>query len=232
MAKCTRCGRDMDSADGCSVESVMINGKVFDRIRVGDPDDPSEGGGAANRCRDCNALHGHHHHWCCDSERCPACGHLLTCCGCGEARATPDTLNPEPCEVAKALCYSRVAHANPSLLDWQSRQNVKYAREKGYNVVVRIEESGSGRGMNRPGVQQVMMHIERHDFDVLIIDNLSRLGRNPAHVLPLLRRLRENGIRVVSPRQGNLGELIEQLSVLDNGIRKIAAERGVSNEVV
>jgi len=141
-------------------------------------------------------------------------------------------LGGEPHETAKALCYSRVAHANPGLLDWQSRQNVKYAREQGYNVVVRIEESGSGRCMSRPGIWQMMMYMERHDFDMLIIDNLSRLGRDLAHVLPLLRRLRENGIRVVSPRQGNLDELIEQLSVLDNGIREIAAERGVPDEVV
>ena len=231
MAKCTRCGRVMDSADGCSVGAVMIDAKVFDRIRVGDPGDPSEGR-TANRCRDCNALHGNHHHWCCDSERCPACGRLLTSCGCGEVRAISNPASPEHNDAVRALCYSRVADANPGLLDWQSRRNVKYAREQGYNVVVRIEESGSGRAMNRPGIQQVVMHVKKHDFDVLIIDNLSRLGRNPARVIPLLRRLRENGIRVVSPRQGNLGELIGQLSVLDDGIRKTVTERGVPDEVV
>ena len=62
MAKCEICGREMTTADGCSVSKVFME----------------EG----ERCHDCGALVGHYHHWGCDAERCPACHEQLIGCAC------------------------------------------------------------------------------------------------------------------------------------------------------
>ena len=81
MAKCLYCEREMLEADGCGCTEYKIDGKWVPRIKVGDPGDmmgilPGE------RCHDCNAAYGHHHHPGCDSETCPKCGGQLLMCDC------------------------------------------------------------------------------------------------------------------------------------------------------
>ena len=212
MSKCTRCGREMSSSSGCNVRRVAAEGKVYKRILVGDPGDISGGEGRSERCRDCNALHGRPHHWGCDSETCPACGHLLTGCGCGDVLALPGAQ-----KTVKVVCYSRVATDDQLELDQQAWENKKYAREQGYSVVATIGEAGSGRPMNRSGIGSLTKHIESHDFDTLILRDLTRLGRNPALVLPFLKYLKEHGIRVESPTQGALGDLFSAEFIVRKG---------------
>ena len=81
MAMCKVCGKDMLRSDGCRAPKIHIGGKIYKRIKVGDPGDFVDGG-PDTRCPDCNALFGHLHHWGCDAERCPACGHQLITCSC------------------------------------------------------------------------------------------------------------------------------------------------------
>ena len=82
MAVCKLCSREMLTASGCSVEKVHIGGKVFPRIPAGGAGDFLEDADAQSRCHDCNALHGHQHHWGCDAESCPACGGQMISCDC------------------------------------------------------------------------------------------------------------------------------------------------------
>lgn len=81
-AVCKVCGKDMMKAKGCSIAKIHVGGKVYGRIKVGDPGDFDEGAPSNTRCHDCNALFGQLHHWGCDAERCPACRHQLVSCDC------------------------------------------------------------------------------------------------------------------------------------------------------
>lgn len=57
-AVCKICGKDMMKAKGCSIAEIHIGGKVYDRIKVGAPEDFDEGRPETTRCHDCNALFG------------------------------------------------------------------------------------------------------------------------------------------------------------------------------
>lgn len=82
-AKCAACEQDMMVADGCTEHKIWIGPcrKMFDPIKWGAEGDlwPSEPG---ERCHDCNAKQGFHHHPGCDVERCPVCHGQLISCGC------------------------------------------------------------------------------------------------------------------------------------------------------
>lgn len=86
-AKCELCGRDRLESKGCGISTVYIAGKVYKRIPVGGRGDFLEGDSQDARCGDCGAQIGQYHHWGCDCERCPACGHQLIGCDCEDIYA-------------------------------------------------------------------------------------------------------------------------------------------------
>ena len=58
MAVCNYCGKDMLKAKGCKKVPIIINGKNYAPIKVGDPNDFSFG---EDHCSDCGAHKGHYH---------------------------------------------------------------------------------------------------------------------------------------------------------------------------
>ena len=84
LAKCEYCNEVMLLSEGCKTERLMMSdGKVYERIKVGDKYDSYYGKNDKKmRCRDCNALFGHYHHEGCDYEICPKCHEQILYCDC------------------------------------------------------------------------------------------------------------------------------------------------------
>ena len=64
------------------MSKLLIKGKLYDPIKVGDPGDWYEGR-LDSVCGDCGAKYSEQHRPNCDIERCPACGGQLITCNCG-----------------------------------------------------------------------------------------------------------------------------------------------------
>jgi len=78
-AICNVCKYGMGPNRGCSAARYKVNGKFYDRIRVGSCEDIIP---ETTLCRDCNAGKGQYHHLGCAQERCPMCREQFFLCRC------------------------------------------------------------------------------------------------------------------------------------------------------
>jgi DNA invertase Pin-like site-specific DNA recombinase len=69
-------------------------------------------------------------------------------------------------------------------------------------VVLEVEETASGRGSFRPGLDRVLDAAQRGHIDVVIVQRLDRWGRSTLDLLANLRRLRAAGVGFVAIAQG------------------------------
>lgn len=76
---------------------LLIKGKIFEPIRVGDLNDWYADSKDAV-CGDCKAENGEQHYPGCDIERCPLCGGQLLTCECGEVLDIEDDATEEQIE--------------------------------------------------------------------------------------------------------------------------------------
>lgn len=77
--ECPKCGGRIGLTLGCRVRSITYQGKMYQRVKVGDPGDIFVGKKNAI-CYDCAARFGRRHHYGCEAERCPICGEQYISC--------------------------------------------------------------------------------------------------------------------------------------------------------
>ena len=71
-------------------------------------------------------------------------------------------------------------------------------RNLGSIVRIYIDDNVSGAGFERKGIEELKNDISRGIINLLVIKDLSRLGRNNAKTLLFLDYLEENGVRVIT----------------------------------
>ncbi|HSN14011.1 MAG TPA: recombinase family protein [Anaeromyxobacteraceae bacterium] len=76
------------------------------------------------------------------------------------------------------------------------------ARRLGGEVVLDIEETGSGARNDRPGLQRLMEAARRGKLDAVLVWKLDRFGRSALDVLANIRDLDAAGVRFVATTQG------------------------------
>ena len=101
----------------------------------------------------------------------------------------------------RAALYHRVStrEQNPRLARHELRAA---AAVRGLRVVLEVEETASGRGSIRPGLDRVMDAVQRGRLDVVLVQRLDRWGRSTLDLLANLRRLRAAGVTFVAIAQG------------------------------
>jgi site-specific DNA recombinase len=114
------------------------------------------------------------------------------------------SLTSERCAV-----YARYSsdHQSPESLGDQIRKCREHAEQKGWSVLddhLYTDAEVSGAGTDRPGLQALLKTTQERprQFDVLLIDDTSRLSRRPADQSNIVDQLRFAGFRFISVSQG------------------------------
>lgn len=128
----------------------------------------------------------------------------------------------------RAAIYARYSSENqrPESIDDQISSCRKVADHRTYTVEDRhiySDEAASGARKDRAGLAALLSASERHEFEILLVDDLSRLARDNYLMLTVLAELRFNRVRVISVADG--------LDSEDNEATIGIQMRGIFNEL-
>lgn len=107
----------------------------------------------------------------------------------------------------RAAVYARYSSENqrPESIEDQVSSCRKLAASRGYVLEeghVYADEAASGARKDRVGLSALLQASETNAFDVVLVDDLSRLARDNYLMLSILAELRFRGVRVVSVADG------------------------------
>ena len=100
----------------------------------------------------------------------------------------------------RVATYHRVSTVdqNPTL----AREELEAAAARMGDLVLAIEEKGSGARNDRPGLQRLMEAARKGKIDAVVVWKLDRFGRSTLDLLANIETLRVQGVRFVAASQG------------------------------
>ncbi|BAL01642.1 putative recombinase [Oscillibacter valericigenes Sjm18-20] len=79
-----------------------------------------------------------------------------------------------------------------------------YATQMGFTVVGSSQDLGSGLNFDRPGLQAVLEAAKAESFQVLLVDLMSRIGRDMEKTMNFIQTISDCGISIYSPMEGEI----------------------------
>lgn len=109
----------------------------------------------------------------------------------------------------RVVCYARYSSdkQKASSIDDQFRNCENWLRSGRLPAAAQIierfaDDCITGKRRDRPGYQELLRSARNGDFDVLLVDELSRLGRDSVESETTIRRLKFQGIRIIGVSEG------------------------------
>ena len=93
--------------------------------------------------------------------------------------------------------YTRVSTHDQQTLPLQLKELRRYAKQRGWRVVMQIQEIGSGV-KERPKRDALLQVARRREVDTVLVWRLDRWGRSVEDLVRTLRELQEVGVGFVS----------------------------------
>ena len=100
-------------------------------------------------------------------------------------------------EKQRAWIYCRVAHPDAHALAVQQASLEAYAEVNGFEIVGTTAEQASGLDFSRRGLAEVSNVVDAGEVDLLLVTDLSRLGRDVVKTDAYLRWLEDRFVEVV-----------------------------------
>ncbi len=100
-------------------------------------------------------------------------------------------------EKQRAWIYCRVAHPDAHALAVQQASLEAYAEVNGFEIVGTTAEQASGLDFSRRGLAEVSNVVDAGEVDLLLVTDLSRLGRNVVKADAYLHWLEDQFVEVV-----------------------------------
>ena len=97
----------------------------------------------------------------------------------------------------RVAIYARVSTSDQQTLTMQIKNCSKYAKDRGWQVVHKIKEIGSG-AKQRPKRTELLKLCRQRQVDIVIVWKLDRWGRSTSDVVSTLEELKELGVEFVS----------------------------------
>lgn len=79
-----------------------------------------------------------------------------------------------------------------------------YAAQMGFAVVGSSQDLGSGLHFDRPGLQVVLGAAKAGNFQVLLVDSVSRIGRDMTKTVNFIQTISDCRISIYSPMEGEI----------------------------
>ena len=139
-------------------------------------------------------------------------------------------MTTKPKLVTRAALYARFSsdmQKDRSITD-QFADLEKYARREHLNVVGKFfDRAKSGASMlDRDGLRDLMAAAKRKEFDMVVVEATDRLSRNQADLPWIFQHLQFNGVKIVTPANGDVTEMQIAFDGISNpGYSKKLAER-------
>ena len=115
----------------------------------------------------------------------------------------------------RAALYARFSTDKQASIEDQMRVCRRVAALHGFDVVATFEDAAiSGGTANRPGYQALLAAARRHEVDVIVAEDASRVWRNMAEQAPRLAELRDIGVHVVTQDLDTRQEVSEWMGAI------------------
>ena len=107
--------------------------------------------------------------------------------------------------MTRVALYGRYSsdHQKESSITDQFRNCERYAAREGWTIMARYDDKAiSGTTADRPGYQQMLKDAKAKQFDVLLVDDFSRLSRDTIECEKARRRMVFYGVRLIGVSDG------------------------------
>ena len=101
----------------------------------------------------------------------------------------------------KAVIYARVSTAEQTTEN-QTLELKKIAERNGWDIEAVYEDTISGAKAKRPELDKLLKGVIRKDFDVVMVWDVSRLGRSLQHLVTLLSEFHAKDVNLYIHQQG------------------------------
>jgi DNA invertase Pin-like site-specific DNA recombinase len=101
-------------------------------------------------------------------------------------------------------CHIDAPEDTHGALKGQYEKLETYAAQMGFAVVGSSQDLGSGLCFERPGLQAVLKAAKAGSFQVLLVDSVSRIGRDMTKTVNFIQTVNGCGISIYSPMEGEI----------------------------